>query len=120
MKKAFAYLSSFVVVLSPLFVLAAEKCDSSKQLCNPIKYDTFSAFVVAITESAVKVLLPFVVIAFIYTGFLFVKAQGKPAEIETAQKSLMWSAIGTAILLGAWGFAQIIERTIKTITTTVN
>lgn len=112
MKRNFAYIASLVTVLTPSLVFAVET------IKNPIKYDTFSEFVVAVTKAAVEVLLPFVVIAFIYTGFLFVKAQGKPGEIEKAQQSLLWSTVGAAILLGAWGFAQIIERTISTITKT--
>lgn len=111
----FASLALLAVMATPV-VFAETTCDSTKQLCNPIKYDTFSQFVEAVTEVAVKVLLPFVVLAFIYTGFLFVKAQGKPGEIEAAQTSLWYSVIGALILFGAWGFAQIIGTTVTTLT----
>lgn len=90
-------------------------CESSTALCNPIKYDKFSDFVSAVIKAAVQVLMPFVVLAFIYTGFLFVKAQGKDAEITAAKKSLRYSIIGAFILMGAWGFAQIISATVATI-----
>ncbi len=85
-------------------------------LTNPIKYDTFSDFVSAVIKAAVDILMPFVVLAFIWSGFLFVKAQGKPAEIEAAQKAITYSVIGAFILFGAWGFAQIIGTTVSTLT----
>ncbi len=88
----------------------------STQLINPIKYKDFSEFVKAVIKVAVQVLTPFVVLAFVYSGFLFVKAQGKPEDIEKAKSAIYWSVIGALILFGAWGFAQIIELTVKTIT----
>lgn len=111
MKKLIATIVSIGVIGMPFITFAVET------IKNPIKYNTFSDLVLAVTKAAVEVMLPFIVIAFIYTGYLFVKAQGKSAEIEKAQTSLLWSSIGAAILLGAWGFAQIIGKTISTITT---
>lgn len=119
MRKAFVSIlvctALFAAGIAPV-VFAATPCDSTKQLCNPIKYDTFSQFVEAVTKVAVNVLLPFVALAFIYTGFLFVKAQGKPTEITAAQTSLQYSVIGALILFGAWGFAKIIGTTVTTLT----
>ncbi len=96
----------------------------TKQLENPIKCGeagtecTFSTFVQAVIEAAVEILMLFVVLAFVYSGFLFVKAQGKVEELETAKKAIYWTVIGAFILLGAWGFAQIIGDTVSTITET--
>lgn len=85
-------------------------------LQNPIKYDTFSSFVAAVTKAAVQILLPFVVLAFIYSGFLFVKAQGNTTALEEAKTAITYSIIGAFILLGSWGFAQIIGQTVSTLT----
>ena len=89
---------------------------ASGQLQNPIRYDTFSEFVAAVLEIAVEILMPFVVLAFIWSGFLFVRAQGAPAELEKAKQAIYWSIIGAFILMGAWGFAQIISTTVSTLT----
>lgn len=89
---------------------------ANTKLQNPIKYSTFSEFAAAVTKTAVQVLLPFIVLAFIYSGFLFVKAQGNEKELEEAKKAIWYSLIGAFILLGAWGFAQIIGQTVSTIT----
>lgn len=85
-------------------------------LKNPIKFDTFSAFVAAITKTAVQILMPFVVLAFIYSGFLFVRAQGNDKVLKDAKTAITWSFIGALILFGAWGFAEMIGKTVQTFT----
>jgi hypothetical protein len=64
-----------------------------------------------------EILLPIggilAVLAFIYSGFLFVTAQGKEKQIETARRALLYSAIGTAVLLGAWSISQVICGTVE-------
>jgi len=111
MKKIIQSLVAVCAVSVPTsFVLAAEK------LTNPIKFDTFSAFVSAVTKTAVQVLMPFVVLAFIYSGFLFVKAQGNEKALGDAKKAIVWSVLGALILFGAWGFAEMIGKTVDTFT----
>lgn len=89
---------------------------ANTKLQNPIKYSTFSQFAAAVTKTAVQVLLPFIVLAFIYAGFLFVSAQGNTEKLEKAKTTIIYSMIGAFILLGAWGFAQIIGQTVSTLT----
>jgi hypothetical protein len=89
---------------------------ASAQLQNPIITDTFSDFVALVLERAVEILMPFVVLAFIWSGFLFVRAQGNEKELEEAKRAIYWSVIGAFILMGAWGFAQIIGTTVSTLT----
>ena len=90
----------------------------TKTINNPLKsdYDTFPKFVAMVTETAVKILIPFVVLAFVYAGFLFIKAQGNPETLKEAKSALWWSVIGAFILLGASAFASIIGDTVSTIT----
>lgn len=85
-------------------------------LQNPIRADTFYDFVALVLETAVEILMPFVVLAFIWSGFLFVRAQGNEKQLEEAKAAIYWSVIGAFILMGAWGFAQIIGTTISTLT----
>ncbi|MFH1472843.1 MAG: pilin [bacterium] len=53
------------------------------------------------------------VLAFIYSGFLYVTAQGNETKLQTANRALLYTAIGTAILLGAWVISQVISNTIS-------
>lgn len=90
------------------------------QIQNPIVYNNFYDFVAAIIDTTVKILMPFVVLAFVFAGFLFVKAQGNETELTAAKKTLGYSIVGAFILLGAWSFAQIIGTTITAITPPTN
>jgi hypothetical protein len=56
------------------------------------------------------------VLAFIYTGFLYVTAQGNASQIGKAHTALRNSIIGTAILLGAWSIATVIRNTVDQLT----
>ena len=53
------------------------------------------------------------VLAFIYSGFLYVTAQGNESKIATAHRALLYTSIGTAVLLGSWVIAKVIENTIN-------
>lgn len=121
MKKTFAMITATALLVLPgIFILqgalSADAATVNTKLENPIKYDNFSDFVAGITQTAVRVLMPFVVLAFIYSGFLFVKAQGNEKELEAAKQAIIWSSVGALILFGAWGFAEIIKTTIETVT----
>ena len=52
------------------------------------------------------------VLAFIYSGFLYVTAQGNESKLATAHKALLYTSIGTAVLLGSWVLANVICNTI--------
>lgn len=53
------------------------------------------------------------VLAFIYSGFLYVTAQGNTTQIAKANNALLNSAIGTAVLLGSWTIARMIQGTVN-------
>jgi hypothetical protein len=53
------------------------------------------------------------IISFIYAGFLYVTAQGSDSKIKTAHKALLYTAIGTAVLLGAEVLSKLISSTIN-------
>ncbi len=53
------------------------------------------------------------VLAFIYSGFLYVMAQGNESAIEKAHRTLLYTAIGTAVLLGASVIMTVITNTVN-------
>lgn len=55
------------------------------------------------------------VLAFIWSGFMFVTAQGDEKKIEQARTALLYTAVGTAILLGARVLTGVLENTINSI-----
>lgn len=62
--------------------------------------------------------VPIVALAIIYTGFLFVSAQGNSEALTKAKKSLLYTLIGAALLLGAFVLAEAIGKTVDEIKST--
>lgn len=84
---------------------------------NPLKgINSIQGFISEVLKFVVNLLAVAGVLYIIWTGFLFVKAQGNPAELETAKKSFFNAIIGMAIILGAWAIATVIVNTINKIT----
>lgn len=48
----------------------------------------------------------------IWSGFLFVMAQGNEEKLKQAKNTFMYTVIGAAILLGAWTITEVIQQTI--------
>lgn len=82
---------------------------------NPFKFkgNLYELVRYIIEEIVLKIGAVLCVLAFIFSGFLYVTAQGNASKIENANRSLMYSAIGTAVLLGSWTIAKMIEGTIN-------
>lgn len=116
-------LSVFVfgfIVLSPVISLAQNNTVSvpgvtptaAVTINNPIKAKNVQDFVKTILEGIIKIGIPLVAIAIIYSGFLFVTAVGKPDKIKEAKDALLYTVIGAALLLGSWAIAQLISETV--------
>jgi len=58
-----------------------------------------------------------VVLGFIYSGFLYVKAQGNDKDLPEAHNALKFTVIGAIILLGASVIASVIGNTINQLRT---
>jgi|SRR3989344_7955534 len=84
---------------------------------NPLgpKLVDLPSFMEALLDIVLKIGVPIVALAIIYTGFLFVSAQGNSEKLTTAKKALMYTLIGAALLLGAWMLANAIVGTVDQI-----
>ena len=92
----------------------------STKIENPLGngIDTIPKFIEAVINIVLIVGIPIVVLAVIYTGFLFVKAQGNPEEITKAKSALLYTLIGATLLLGAFVIANAIGKTVDEIKST--
>lgn len=119
------FLVAFVVVLAmPMVSLATCPPDCGTQteeadvegnttITNPLgNTDTVNGLIKKILIGVIKIGIPLIAIMLVYTGFLYVMARGKPAAIETANQSLLYTLLGAAILLGSWAIAQLISNTV--------
>ena len=79
---------------------------------NPIGVDNLNDFIKKVLEAVIRIGLPIVAIALIYSGYLFIEAQGNSGKLETAKRAFVYTLLGAAILLGAWALAQAITETV--------
>ncbi|OGI77904.1 hypothetical protein A3D42_00520 [Candidatus Nomurabacteria bacterium RIFCSPHIGHO2_02_FULL_41_18] len=109
-------LAIFVFFL-PLVSFSADidgkPCNKSGIICNPISVDNVQDFIRVLLEGVLRIGMPIVALAVIYSGFLFVTAVGNTEKIKKARETLMYTLIGAAILLGSWAIAQLISETVR-------
>lgn len=80
---------------------------------NPLKVDSFTDLLNLVFQNIILPLGTTIVVFFIvYSGFLFVVAQGNEEKLKTAKRTLLWTVIGAAVLLGASVIANVISNTI--------
>lgn len=95
---------------------------SDGKICNPLAsrgINSLTGFMKTLVEGVLKIGIPIVALAIIYSGFLFVAARGNPEKLKKAKESLMYTLIGAAILLGSWAIALLIAATVTGIGTGV-
>ncbi|MFA6257005.1 MAG: hypothetical protein WCT29_01720 [Candidatus Paceibacterota bacterium] len=85
------------------------------KICPPIAATSFPLLIKSVLVGALKVGIPVVALAIIYSGFLFVFARGKEEKLTEAKNALLYSVIGATILLGSWAIAEMISTTITTL-----
>ncbi|MHB1316837.1 MAG: hypothetical protein ACYCZW_03195 [Minisyncoccota bacterium] len=132
MKKfVFVFLLSFILL--PGFVFSAGEITNDPvnttptnkntikwTLTNPLKRSVGGDSIADIIASILKYIISplasmLVVLAILYSGFKFVIAQGKPAEIQQARDGLLWVLVGALILLGSYGISEALKNTVNSI-----
>lgn len=110
------------LLVVPVISLAADNDTPSDpclgKICNPLAsngVNTLPELIGHILKGALKIGIPIVALAVIYSGFLFVAARGNSEKLSKAKDTLMYTLIGAAILLGSWAIAELIANTITTI-----
>jgi len=106
-------------IIMPVFVLYAaganppSSCDpAGGKICPTTNVGDIPTFIKTILTGVLKIGIPVVALAVIYSGFLFVFARGNPEKLSKAKGALLYTVIGAAILLGSWAIAQMIQATI--------
>lgn len=117
MKKLSAVFISFSVIFVLGIVSVHAEPALNVNLPNPFNCGTANCTLFDLLRKVINdILLPIggvlAVLAFIYSGFLYVTAQGNEAKLKIAHKALLYTAIGTAVLLGSWVISQVIKNTI--------
>jgi len=98
------------VVFLPEIIFAAD-CGSE---LNPLKICSVKQLIGGILAGMTYILTPIIVLALIYSGFLFVSAQGDSNKLGTAKTAFTYSLVGAALILGANMIFSVVYSTIKT------
>lgn len=115
MLKFFKKITKSSLIFFPLLLLAPLYTVSAQGFTNPLGFGTLSGFLNAILEVVLVIAYPIVVVAIVYTGFLFVTAGGNEAKLTKAKQALVWTLIGAMIVLGAFILAQAVQGTVDEI-----
>lgn len=102
---------SLLSVLAALPLSAAARTQQLPQITPGIS--SLSDFIQSALAIIIKIGVPAGTIFIIYSGFLFVTAQGNESQITKAKKTFLWTCIGLGVLLGAWAIASAIKGTIS-------
>lgn len=70
-------------------------------------------FVQLVLSLVTGIAAPFSGFLLVYSGFLFVTAQGDESKLVTAKKYLAWSLIVAALVLGLWALVELIVNSFR-------
>jgi hypothetical protein len=123
LKYSFVLVIVFSIFVSISFAAdggAAGSINIKTGIENPLGDDLndIPSFITAIINIVLVVGVPIVTLAIIYSGFLFVSAQGSAEKLKKAKDALIATLIGAALLLGAFILAEAIKGTVDDIKTT--
>ncbi len=115
MKSLIRHVGISVILFSLPFATLAKQ-GGSGGIENPLKNNSnIFQFIQSIIDAAIQLGAVIAVIAVIYAGFLFVTAQGEEKKITDAKRTLIYTLIGVAILLGARVLTDVVINTVKSV-----
>jgi len=90
------------------FLVNIAKAQIRFQILNPITATDFKGVVLTIARLLMTIGIPLAAIFIIFTGFKFVAARGDPKQLQEAKSMLLWTLIGTAVIVGAYAIATAV------------
>ena len=111
--------TSVLVLLLTTVVVHAQSQDT---FYNPLDshFSSVQGFIAGALLVMVKVALPFITLAFVYSGYLFISAQGKIDQLTKAKTNFLYTVVGALLILGAWELANLLGGTVSQITGPTN
>ncbi len=85
-------------------------------LNNPVGITSLYDFILTVVRLFIRwFVFPAIIFMWVFTGFKFVAAQGRPDEIVKAKKWLLWGIIATVVVALTEGFLFAIRGTVNAI-----
>lgn len=79
-------------------------------ITNPLKFDTFGDLIKSINSFVFAIAVAVAPVLFIIGGFMIVTAGGNAMKVQTAQRLILYTAIGLAVILLAQGIMAVIKN----------
>jgi len=108
-----SFLIYFIITFAPQALHAQSACteDGNPVICNPLEAENIQQLLAAVVEIIVTLSIPVIVVAIIYSGFLFVTAGGDKDQIDTAKRAALYTLIGAGIIIGADVILTVLQNT---------
>ena len=103
-------LSATIVMLGAVRFAFAARQTNPVTLPNPLSANSFQAVVAQVTNLLLLIAIPLTAIMALVGGFQMITAGSDPEKFSNGRKTLMYAAIGFAVVLIAGGVAQIIKN----------
>lgn len=84
-------------------------------LVNPLESQTLLELFDKLLTGLTLIIIPILILSIIYSGFMFVTAQGNEDKIKKAKRNFQYTMIGIALILGARIIMEIIKSTIESL-----
>lgn len=110
-------LSMFVFIMFPSLIFA------QAGLTNPLEasgVNNFSQLLRIVLSAVIAITFPIIVLFLVYTGFLFLTAQGDVKKISDARTYLLYTIIGGLIVLGSYALSLAIQSTVCSVAPTTS
>jgi len=110
-KKIISFISSAFLLFSYTFVSSVfAKKERMDEITPGIT--SIPQFIKSLLDIVIKLGVTVSAFFLIWAGYLFVTSQGDPGKLTTARRAFTWAVIGTAVVLGSWLIASVIQVTI--------
>lgn len=83
---------------------------------NPVSANSIQELVSQALKVMVMVALPIIGLFVVYSGFMFVFAQGNQEALQKAKRNFLFVILGAILILGAWVIASILGNTVSQLT----
>jgi hypothetical protein len=107
--KKLTLVAGFATLLATKLAMAQNPGPGPITLPNPLSVSTFQGVVAQVSKFLIEIAIPLTAIMAIIGGFQMMTAGGEPEKFSNGRKTLMYAAIGFAVVLLASGIVQIIR-----------
>ena len=82
---------------------------------NPLTSGTSVTLIHSLTSHIAYIAFPFVILAIVAVGFMFIKAGGNSQEVTDSKKYLLWTLAGAVVILGMWPIIKIVGNIVMSL-----